>query len=173
MEKISRSTNLRMKTCDGGGICFTGLLRISSILAVAATLPPMRERGVDKPVWRPTQSGLFSVKSVYECVMGDKWNPEVAMWKLSWRRPSPHRVKTFLWLVGHGSLLTSELGIRRDLGGSNSCVKELSICEDCLVKHMSGEYCWLFLDRRYRDMACSKLNLNICWFSRSAMELCV
>ncbi|KAJ8762621.1 hypothetical protein K2173_008060 [Erythroxylum novogranatense] len=105
---------------------FQHSLPMSSLLQIAAIPTPSNDRGADLPIWRLTSNGNFSIKSAYDLLTKDFTQEEKDIWKVVWKWKGPQRVKTFLWLLSHGKLLTNEAWLRRNLAPSTSC----PICQD-------------------------------------------
>lgn len=64
----------------------------------------------DFPCWNHTSNGLFSLSSAYQILSEDneKEFSHDVLFKLIWRWRGPQRVRTFLWKLAHGKLLTNE-----------------------------------------------------------------
>ncbi|KAJ8898838.1 hypothetical protein K2173_008147 [Erythroxylum novogranatense] len=105
---------------------FQHSLPMSSLLQIAAIPTPSNDRGADLPICRLTSNGNFSIKSAYGLLTKDFTKEEKDIWKVVWKWKGPQRVKTFLWLLSHGKLLTNEARLRRNLAPSASC----PICQD-------------------------------------------
>ncbi|PKI55072.1 hypothetical protein CRG98_024538 [Punica granatum] len=82
------------------------------------------EPGSDRAVWKMSPTGGFSVKSTYELLVNGLLAEERFLCKLIWRWKGPQRVPGFVWLVGHGRLLTNELRFQRGISENGLC----SIC---------------------------------------------
>jgi hypothetical protein len=63
----------------------------------------------DKLIWKLTNSGEFSVKSLYLAMQCNKVVPYKFMWKVK----IPLRIKTFLWLMLKKSILTRDVMLQR------------------------------------------------------------
>ncbi|KAJ8767189.1 hypothetical protein K2173_013586 [Erythroxylum novogranatense] len=105
---------------------FQHILPMSSLLHIAAIPTPSDDRGADLPIWRLTSNGNFSIKSAYGLLTRDCTQEEKDIWRVVWKWKGPERVKTFLWLLSHGKLLTNEVRLRRNLAPSASC----PLCQD-------------------------------------------
>jgi hypothetical protein len=74
----------------------------------------------DKLVWKLTNTGEFSVKSLYLAMQCN----EVVPYKFMWKVKIPLRIKTFLWLMLKKSILTRDVLLQR--GGK--CEKKCLFC---------------------------------------------
>jgi hypothetical protein len=74
----------------------------------------------DKLIWKLTTTAEFSVKSMYLAMQCN----DVVPYKFLWKIKIPLRVKTFLWLVIKGSILTRDVLLQR--GGK--CEKKCLFC---------------------------------------------
>jgi hypothetical protein len=74
----------------------------------------------DKLVWKLTNTGEFSVKSLYLAMQCN----EVVPYKFMWKVKIPLRIKTFLWLMLKKSILTRDVLLKR--GGK--CEKNCLFC---------------------------------------------
>jgi hypothetical protein len=64
----------------------------------------------DRLIWKLTNIGEFLVKSMYLAMQCNDVVPYTFLWKIK----IPHRVKTFLWLVLKGSILTRDILLQRE-----------------------------------------------------------
>ena len=86
----------------------------------------------DIPIWPHTSSGLFSVRSAYQCQASQddhfvKWN-----WKKIWRLDIPQRCRMFLWKACRKGLMTNEARINREINCSSDCFCCPGVIEDAL-----------------------------------------
>jgi hypothetical protein len=74
--------------------------------------------GKDRLLWNWTTSKKFFVKSTYNHITRrDRGDAYKAIWKAK----IPEKVKIFMWLVFHKSILTEENMIKRNWGGDSGC----------------------------------------------------
>lgn len=71
-------------------------------------LPPHQELGADMNLCPGDVFGNFTVASTYSLLCDHASMDRNDNWKRIWRLGVPERVKSFLWLVLHGSLITKE-----------------------------------------------------------------
>ncbi|VVA38500.1 PREDICTED: ribonuclease [Prunus dulcis] len=74
----------------------------------------------DSCIWQLTSNGEFSVKTAYLSLFTEEtnytWN-----WDIIWKLQVPPKIKTFLWLLIHGKLLTNVQRVRRNLASNSNC----------------------------------------------------
>jgi hypothetical protein len=73
----------------------------------------------DKFIWELTDSGVFSVKSMYNHYMNDY--PRFLN-KYLWKIKVPLKIKIFLWFLNHKVLLTKDNLAKRNWNGCQKCV---------------------------------------------------
>ena len=71
--------------------------------------------------WGPTENGEFSVQSVYALSLPQFNPPFDGIMKQIWKLQIPQRIRTFLWLVSHGKILTNKEKMRRGLISTPYC----------------------------------------------------
>lgn len=71
---------------------------------------------MDSCSWAFTHDGAFSVASAYEVMRGPLMPQQHGNWDVIWKLPVPERVRSFLWLVQHGRLITNQRKNRLGLG---------------------------------------------------------
>lgn len=79
------------------------------IISKIASMKPLSEGLEDAPRWGLANDGQFSLKSAYLSLYGaglDCGDGE-ELFKDVWRWKGPQRIRTFLWKVAHGKLLTN------------------------------------------------------------------
>ena len=72
----------------------------------------------DKFVWDGHKNGIFSVQSMYHCLMN---NPNDERNKKLWKLKLPLKIKVFLWNLCRGAILTKDNLAKRRWNGSLSC----------------------------------------------------
>lgn len=77
----------------------------------------------DTTCWRPIENGIFTVKIAYALTKGqaDATHTEDNTQAVVWKRLVSERIKTFLWLVKHGPILTNSEGLSRRLTTNPTC----------------------------------------------------
>ncbi|ONI01039.1 hypothetical protein PRUPE_6G118100 [Prunus persica] len=74
----------------------------------------------DSCIWQLTSNGEFSVKTAYLSLFTEEtnytWN-----WDMIWKLQVPPKIKTFLWLLIQGKLLTNVQRVRRNLASNSNC----------------------------------------------------
>lgn len=115
------------------------------LLSLAGSIVPDDAFGDDKPLWKGTNFGDFSVGSAYEILKGTSWNLKDNKWKLGWNLQVPQRVQTFLWLVMKNALLTNEQRAGRHIAPSafcEVCVSEIETCLHVLLDYFEAILVW-------------------------------
>ena len=69
-------------------------------------------------VWRLTQNGLFSVKSMYEDLMNGH---TIFLRKYLWKLKIPLKIKIFMWFLHRKVLLTKDNLAKRNWHGDTKC----------------------------------------------------
>jgi hypothetical protein len=87
-----------------------GLLRIVRQISLSQTK--------DKPVWKWTKDGIFSVKSMYNHLCG---NGIDRSFKHLWKSKIPLKIKIWLWLIWHNAIASKDNLLRRNWSGDASC----------------------------------------------------
>ncbi|KAE8719436.1 protein ETHYLENE INSENSITIVE 3-like isoform 1 [Hibiscus syriacus] len=65
---------------------------------IFAMPPPSDLYGSNIPIWRWDQSGICSVKSAFNLLNKDNWDPRDYKWKIAWDFRGPQRIRSFIWL---------------------------------------------------------------------------
>ncbi|KAA3472034.1 non-LTR retrotransposon transposase [Gossypium australe] len=86
----------------------------------------------DRLSWRHTPDGKFTFKSAYESLNRHTDTGADMTWKAVWKLRVPERIRTFLWLVLHGRLMTNERRTRLGLAQTAQCERCSSHSEDML-----------------------------------------
>ena len=76
--------------------------------------------GEDIQIWAHTSNGSFSVKLAYN-IFFDGYDQANSPWKLIWKLQIPPKLKTFLWVLCHGKLLTNVQRTKRNLTLDDQC----------------------------------------------------
>ena len=92
-------------------------------MIIASIKPSSLIDGEDSVYWGCSKSGFFTVKSAFSLLEGSKWNMEDSRWSAIWKWRGPKRVKMFLWLAIHDTLLTNVERVRRRLTDNDICEK--------------------------------------------------
>jgi hypothetical protein len=72
----------------------------------------------DKPVWKWTKGGKFSVKSVYNHLCGNGLDKS---FKHLWKSKIPLKIKIWLWVIWHNAISIKDNLLRRNWQGSAIC----------------------------------------------------
>lgn len=116
----------------------------------------------DGLLWKSTSSGQFSAATAYESSCRSKWNQRDTKWAVvvwSWKRPE--KIKTFLRLVLHDSLMTNLQRLRRGMttvGECWRCQGELETTEHVLRGGCRAAAIWLKI--LHADKVCSFMDLS-------------
>ncbi|XP_039052568.1 uncharacterized protein LOC120194297 [Hibiscus syriacus] len=88
---------------------------------IADVCPPNSAFGEEKPGWRWELNHNFTIRSVYKVLLSSMPNDNGVHWSNVWSLNVLQRIRTFLWLVVHGRLLTNDERFMRHMATSNSC----------------------------------------------------
>jgi ribonuclease HI len=88
---------------------FQGWLPDEFLKKIAAVIPPSADQDEDVRIMPGSSSNSFSVSNLYLHLRGYHGEVEHTIWKRIWRLQVPERVKTFIWMMLHGRLLTNSL----------------------------------------------------------------
>ncbi|KAF7826721.1 ribonuclease H [Senna tora] len=97
------------------------------------SIPPDREQGGDRWVWKHDNKGVYTIKTGYRNAMLDEWSlfnvgldvdceSVKNFWKRLWKLPINSRYKVFLWRVCWGILPTIESLEHRGMRIDENCV---------------------------------------------------
>jgi hypothetical protein len=73
----------------------------------------------DRPSWKWTKNGQFSVKSVYKKLCSNGMDRS---FKHLWKSKIPLKIKIWLWLIWHNAIATKDNLLKRNWTGSPSCL---------------------------------------------------
>ncbi|KAF7823639.1 ribonuclease H [Senna tora] len=90
---------------------------------IASIPTPKSDGSEDKPAWRHSNDGRFSVKSTYKFLKGCDRIEQSINWRNIWNWKRLERVKSFLWLCGHNKILTNAARRHRGMGSDESCLR--------------------------------------------------
>ncbi|XP_019173838.1 PREDICTED: uncharacterized protein LOC109169412 [Ipomoea nil] len=91
----------------------------------------------DELGWSMEINGKFTVRSMYQALVGDHRNAPDGMWRRIWRMKVPARVSMFLWLLRHKKLLTNVERAKRKLTADPFCFLCAGKVED--LQHLFRE----------------------------------
>ncbi|CAN1144589.1 Putative ribonuclease H protein At1g65750 [Linum perenne] len=97
------------------------LLPAEVVTQVVGMSAPRGSSGEDVWLWGAEKDGLFSIRSAYNLVISHSVEELDTLWKLIWKWRGPSRIGAFLWLAGHGRLLTNAERVRRHMASDASC----------------------------------------------------
>ncbi|XP_061342609.1 uncharacterized protein LOC133288807 [Gastrolobium bilobum] len=86
---------------------------------IRATLPPSVDRGPDRLVWNYNVNNRSVVKDAYSNIMKFNSLDLDPIWKTIWSWQGPQRLRSFMWLIYHGRILTNDYNAK--WGGSPFC----------------------------------------------------
>ena len=89
-------------------------------------------------MWKPSQTGNFMVKTAYNLAHLPPDDTRQPWWKEVWKLRLPQRVKTTLWLLLHGKLLTNAKRCKRGIASDPHCKYCLGHVED--LNHLFRTY---------------------------------
>lgn len=88
--------------------------------------------------WKDEASGNFSINSAYNIAIGISESTEAAKLNNIWKLRVPNCIRSFLWLVRHGRLMTNRYRQRVGLTANDKCWLCEHIIED--VEHVLRKY---------------------------------
>lgn len=102
----------------------------SKLAAIKAPL----SNDLDFPCWKLVSDGLFSIKSAYEAlrVHHQEAAASADLFELIWNWTGPPRIKSFLWKLGHGRLMTNEERVKLRLGNDSECPRGCTHSENVM-----------------------------------------
>jgi len=79
-------------------------------IKISAIKPPSMDSHSNFPNWSASTDGKFSLNLAYTLLMDKNLNGrnDSHLFKLVWKWKGPNRVRSFLWKVAHGRLMTNE-----------------------------------------------------------------
>lgn len=88
--------------------------------------------------WRASSDGNFSIRIAYGLSLTSLLYESKPVWKKLWKLHVPHRVRSFLWLVMHGRVMTNLERARRGFTIDAGC----GICSDGIetIDHLLRTY---------------------------------
>jgi hypothetical protein len=125
--------------------------KINSLLPASVTdtihhiRPPVPEHS-DFPYWIPATDGQFSIKTAYELLMGEHHDQNsLPLFEAVWNWKGPARMRTTLWKMAHGKLLTNMERCHRGMSSNDLCPRcdlapesLMHIIRDCDVVNLFG-----------------------------------
>ena len=100
---------------------FADLLPDNILQKIASVEINPQESTKDQFVWDGASHGGFSTKTAINYIRGDAPTQADPMWTLIWASQVPHRIRFFLWLVGHERLMTNSNRFARGLIDNPKC----------------------------------------------------
>ncbi|KAF7811664.1 putative ribonuclease H protein At1g65750 family [Senna tora] len=88
--------------------------------SIVAFLPPVQGRH-DCVRWRKTHDGNFSIRLAYDCLSPNLNTPRPTIWSKIWKWPVHERIRSFIWLITHGKILTNSHRRHRNLTDNATC----------------------------------------------------
>lgn len=73
----------------------------------------------DFPSWKASSDGQFSLKSVYMLLDPNPVSPSIPLFKKVWDWSGPFRMKSTLWKIAHGRLLTNSERLKRGMSADD------------------------------------------------------
>lgn len=102
---------------------------METVNKICAVYVGKKVKMTDSPCWSHTPTGSFSTKSAYWAVENGDRNTNWK-WSFIWSLSIPPRVKSFLWLVAHGKILSNQQRYIRGRVADPNCVYCGDSCED-------------------------------------------
>lgn len=80
--------------------------------AILSIYRPQHVTYSDTPQWKGSPNGNYSIAAAYQTILDQ--DSEGNDWQWVWKIKVPHRIKSFLWLVMYGRLLTNHMRFIRN-----------------------------------------------------------
>lgn len=84
-------------------------------------LAPSILNNEDQFRWKASRDGDFTTKSAFKTIHGDNEATANPIFKCIWKWKGTERIRTFLWKLGHESLMTNMERQRRMRASSATC----------------------------------------------------
>ncbi|KAE8710459.1 hypothetical protein F3Y22_tig00110321pilonHSYRG00211 [Hibiscus syriacus] len=141
------------------------VLEENLVLRILSIPCPYDAFGEDKPTWKWEYTGKCSVKSAFQSLKQNEWDPRDNVWNLAWNFDGPQRVlKQFIWLASQNRLMTNVEQTRRGITDNQSCPTcgateetTLHILRDC---HQARAIWMLLISERIKTVFFSLTSLN-------------
>lgn len=75
----------------------------------------------DMLIWRDDAKGVFTVSKAYKCLTPSGAQPSWPGWRRTWKLRVEQRIRTFLWLLSHDSLLCNFNRWRKGIADTAEC----------------------------------------------------
>ncbi|KAE8707839.1 hypothetical protein F3Y22_tig00110372pilonHSYRG00098 [Hibiscus syriacus] len=86
------------------------------IIRDITAIPPLtNNEEADHLTWLWNPAGICSVKTAYQALHQDVWEPRNTTWNLAWQFEGPQRFRNFIWLILRKRLLTNVERTRRGI----------------------------------------------------------
>lgn len=82
----------------------------ANICSEIVAIKSLNGNDFDFPCWKLSNDGIFSIKSAYAAlqVHPQEKTDNDELFESIWKWTGPPRIKSFLWKLGHGKLMTNE-----------------------------------------------------------------
>jgi hypothetical protein len=102
---------------------FAHLLPIRVVMVIASHPVPSTMMGTNNMYWKASSSGQFTIKTAYKHQADNELHGTLGdpTWRMVWKWEGPERIRSFLWLVAHNSLLTNERKVARNWSDNPYC----------------------------------------------------
>lgn len=120
--------------------------------------PPSEYDSKDFPSWRLNSDGEFSLKFVYHALC-NRQNPisaQVPLFQKLWKWRGLNRIRSFLWNLVHGRLLTNEERLSKGMTSYSSCPRCNSCPESIMHLFRDCEEAKIFSSRVVSQDSCNK-----------------
>lgn len=90
--------------------------QLASMLVIIGHSPPLLSDQPDSRTWKPTPTGIFSVKSTYNCLMEQIQSPLIPNYpyKTIWNPHVPPKINLFFWTASLNKISTQDSLQRRN-----------------------------------------------------------
>ncbi|CAN1145225.1 Putative ribonuclease H protein At1g65750 [Linum perenne] len=127
------------------------LLPDELVKQVVGMSAPRSTSGEDVWVWGGEKNGCYSIRSAYSLISCSMSVEQEDLWRLIWKWQRPNKIRLFLWLSGHGKLLTNAERVRRHIA-------IVSTCDRC--GHPSEMACHILRDCYFEEDVWTELGFN-------------
>lgn len=111
-----------------------------NVLNAIAAIEIVNDGSGDNFIWNESSNGCFSIRSALQIIRRNENEVEDVIWKKVWKVEASERIRNFLWLVAHDSIILSNVNrVRRHLSDSAMCdicgesdESTLHIIRDCV-----------------------------------------
>ncbi|KAJ6963509.1 hypothetical protein NC652_001971 [Populus alba x Populus x berolinensis] len=92
-------------------------------MVIASHPMPSNMMGMNNMYWKASSRGQFTIKIAYKHQATNELHGTLGdpTWRMVWKCEGPERIKSFLCLMAHNSLLTNERKVARNWSDNPYC----------------------------------------------------